>query len=251
MHFFISGRICDYPLHNLSLSYTPPKNVNRLPTKTNFSTPIARDPCRLKAPIQSLIIQWSALFWFLNLERSAKGYYVREICVCIMLDLGGGDRKDPLGKLKYHSDYPPPTPKKNFFLVRACVCTHEFPFLSASVDVYWHWNQIKTTCFNVVSYSENYFYFIFISVVYSRMFFKMNAKPVSWPFLVQNSYCLFYTFLWLRRWDRTHLYTCETTNGLRYFAVFLIRWTHPLLTLALYTSLRDTCAIFKNHFSTA
>lgn len=163
----------------------------------------------------------------------------------------GGDRKDPLGKLKYHSDYPPPTPPKNFFLVRACVCTHAFPFLSASVDVYWHWNQIKTTCFNVVSYSENYFYFIFISVVYSRMFFKMNAKSVSWPFLVQNSYCLFYTFLWLRRWDRTHLYTCETTNGLRYYAVFLIRWTHPLLTLALYTSLRDTCAVFKNHFSTA
>lgn len=114
MHCFISGRICDYPLHNLSLSYTPPKNVNRLPTKTSFSTPIARDPCRLKAPIQSLIIQWSALFWFLNLERSAKGYYVREICVCIMLDLGGGDRKDPLGKLKYHSDYPPPQ-KKIFF----------------------------------------------------------------------------------------------------------------------------------------
>lgn len=65
-------------------------------------------------------------------------------------------------------------------------------------------------------------------------FLTMNAKSVSWPFLVQNSYCLFYTFLWLRRWDRTHLYTCETTNGLRYFAVFLIRWTHPLLTLALY-----------------
>lgn len=167
MHCFISGRICDYPLHNLSLSYTPPKNANRLPTKTNFSTPIARDPCRLKAPIQSLIIQWSALFWFLNLERSAKGYYVRKICVCIMLDLeGGGIEKTPPANSNTIRTTPPP--KRNFFLVRACVCTHEFPFLSASVDVYWHWNQIKTTCFNVVSYSENYFFFHF----YKRCVFK-------------------------------------------------------------------------------
>lgn len=135
MHFFISGRICDYPLHNLSLSYTPPKNANRLPTKTNFSTPIARDPCRLKAPIQSLIIQWSALFWFLNLERSAKGYYVRKICVCIMLDLEGGgiEKTPPPGKLKYHSDYSPPPQKKLFFGPRMCLYTR------VSISVCFRW----------------------------------------------------------------------------------------------------------------
>lgn len=48
MHCFISGKICDYPLHNLSLSPTPPKNADGLPTKNIFfnigpNIPIARD----------------------------------------------------------------------------------------------------------------------------------------------------------------------------------------------------------------
>lgn len=48
MHCFISGKICDYPLHNLSLSPIPPKNADGLPTKNIFFNilapiPIARD----------------------------------------------------------------------------------------------------------------------------------------------------------------------------------------------------------------
>lgn len=36
MHCFISGKICDYPLHNLSLSPIPQKNADGLPTKNIF-----------------------------------------------------------------------------------------------------------------------------------------------------------------------------------------------------------------------
>lgn len=148
--------------------------------------------------------------------------------------MGGSKRPPPPANSNTIRTTPPPQKKIFFWSAHVFVHTRfHFCLLPLmSIDIGTKLKLLALTWFHI---PKTIFFFIFISVVYiQECFLTMNAKSVSWPFLVQNSYCLFYTFLWLRRWDRTHLYTCETTNGLRYFAVFLIRWTHPLLTLALY-----------------
>lgn len=127
MHCFISGKICDYPLHNLSLSPIPPKNADGLPTKNIFINilapiPIARDRK-----------SWHAHVAMFSLEITTQ----QDLSFVMMLELvtyndwllypwilrgskweggGAGVENMPFRKMSFGTR----PPKKT--LIRACVC---------------------------------------------------------------------------------------------------------------------------------
>lgn len=130
MHCFISGKICDYPLHNLSLSPIPPKNADGLPTKNIFFNILAPIPIARDRDCKS----WHAHVALFSLEITTQ----QDLSFVMMLELvtyndwllypwilrgskweGGGGWKYAVPQTQ--NVIPNPSPEKKN-LIRACVC---------------------------------------------------------------------------------------------------------------------------------